>query len=63
MYSSKKGYILEILEIEQDNIRAAIDWAIQNEPLKALQIVYEYSKFWEIRGYLDEAFITKKSLI
>ncbi len=47
---------LERLEIEHDNLRAALSWSLQ-EPGRAeaaLRLCGALSRFWEVRGHFDE---------
>jgi predicted ATPase len=46
---------LENLEQEHDNIRAAIEWNLENKPENALAIVGAIRSFWNRRGHLSEA--------
>jgi predicted ATPase/class 3 adenylate cyclase len=45
---------LDRLEADADNLRLALDGAIQNEPEAAVRIAAAIWKFWELRGYLTE---------
>jgi predicted ATPase len=42
------------LEVEHDNIRSALDWALENEPEAALQMVCSLAGFWLSRSYMTE---------
>jgi predicted ATPase/DNA-binding SARP family transcriptional activator len=42
------------LEAEQDNIRAALAWALENEPETALRLASALSRFWEVRDCESE---------
>jgi predicted ATPase/class 3 adenylate cyclase/DNA-binding XRE family transcriptional regulator len=43
------------LEVEHDNLRAALDWTIDTEQTEtALRLTGALWKFWEVRGYLTE---------
>jgi non-specific serine/threonine protein kinase len=47
-----QGIWLDQLEVEIDNIRAAIDWAVANEQIKfALRLVGALRRFWVIRSH------------
>jgi non-specific serine/threonine protein kinase len=47
---------LERLEREHDNMRAALDWATaEPEPEVAARLAYALWRFWQQRGYLNEA--------
>jgi predicted ATPase/class 3 adenylate cyclase len=42
------------LEVEHDNIRSALGWALESEPESALQMVCSLAGFWLSRRYLTE---------
>ena len=42
------------LEMEHDNIRSALGWALENDPKSALQMVCLLSLFWLSHSYLTE---------
>ncbi len=46
---------LDRLEREHDNLRAALDWATVNEPAVAARMAFALWRFWQQRGYLNEA--------
>lgn len=39
---------------EQDNLRAALSWALENDPEIALRLAYRLSGFWNVLGHLNE---------
>ena len=45
---------LDRLEVEHQNIRAALDWYQQNEPRDALRLAAAMSRFWGVRGHFTE---------
>lgn len=45
---------LNRLEVEHDNIRSALAWALESDPESALQMVDRLSIFWLSRGYQAE---------
>ncbi len=45
---------LDRLEAENDNLRAALEWAIATRPPAALSMSAALVEFWDIRGYLRE---------
>jgi predicted ATPase/class 3 adenylate cyclase len=45
---------LDRLEIEHDNLRAAIGWALAEEPETALRLTAALARFWDIRGHIAE---------
>jgi predicted ATPase len=46
--------LLETLEREHDNLRAAVEWGLGHQPEVALRIVGAIYNFWFRRGYLSE---------
>ena len=46
--------LIDQLEIEHNNVRAAIDWCRQHDPAGALQLAAGMSGFWSLRGYFTE---------
>jgi predicted ATPase/class 3 adenylate cyclase len=47
---------LERLEREHDNMRAALDWATAKpDPAVAVRLAFALWRFWQQRGYLNEA--------
>jgi len=53
--SADQGRWLDRLELDRDNLRAAIDWAIERPlPAEAARLAYALWRFWQKRGYLDE---------
>jgi predicted ATPase/class 3 adenylate cyclase len=46
---------LDRLEREHDNIRAALDWAVDHDPTIAARLAFAIWRFWQQRGYLTEA--------
>ena len=45
---------LERLDVEHDNIRAAIDWYHQEDPAAALRLAAAMSWFWALHGHYTE---------
>ena len=45
---------LDRVEVEHDNVRAALGWAIEHDASVALRIASSLWRFWEVRGYLNE---------
>ena len=54
---------LERLEVEHQNIRAAIDWYTQHEPRDALRLTAAMSRFWGVRGHFTEGRRRLKALL
>ncbi|MCC6984536.1 MAG: tetratricopeptide repeat protein [Bauldia sp.] len=47
---------LDKLEREHDNLRAALDWLTEKpEPALAARLAFDLWRFWQQRGYLNEA--------
>ena len=45
---------LAILDAERENIHAAVQWAVANEPDLALPLAVELRHYWLIRGYVRQ---------
>jgi predicted ATPase/DNA-binding SARP family transcriptional activator len=45
---------LNRLEIEHDNFRSALAWAVQRDPGRAVALVSVLAPFWDRRGHLSE---------
>ena len=45
---------LEQVAQEYDNLRAALDWAIEHDIADALRLAAALADFWHVRGYLSE---------
>jgi predicted ATPase/transcriptional regulator with XRE-family HTH domain len=45
---------LDWLELEHDNLRAALTWALDRDPDVALQLAGALGLFWNVRGYAVE---------
>ena len=54
-FSPERPERLDQLELEHDNLRAALEWATENQPAKALQLAELMSGFWSMRDYYMEA--------
>ena len=46
---------LNRFEVEHDNLRAALEWALDNQADKALRLVGALGDFWVTRNYMTEA--------
>jgi predicted ATPase len=45
---------LDLLELEHDNFRAALDWAEADDPAAALRLANRLTAFWSARGHFSE---------
>ena len=52
--ADQRGW-LDGLERDHDNLRAALDWATEHDPSVAVRLAYALWRFWQQRGYLNEA--------
>jgi tetratricopeptide (TPR) repeat protein len=54
LWESEQGGWLDRLEADHDNMRAALSWSLESEPVTALRIVGALARFWEIRSHYRE---------
>jgi predicted ATPase/DNA-binding CsgD family transcriptional regulator len=52
MWPARKG--LDLLDLEHDNLRAALDWYTVHDPRSALQLANRLTAFWSARGHFSE---------
>ena len=45
---------LDLLELEHDNFRAALDWYCGEDPAMALRLANRLTGFWSVRGHFSE---------
>ncbi|MGZ4426543.1 MAG: ATP-binding protein [Nocardioidaceae bacterium] len=45
---------LDLLELEHDNFRAALDWYRREDPVEALKLANRLTAFWSARGHFSE---------
>jgi non-specific serine/threonine protein kinase len=45
---------LDLLELEHDNFRAALDWYSGTDPAMALRLANRLTGFWSVRGHFSE---------
>jgi len=45
---------LDLIELEHDNFRAALDWAQTDDPAAALRLANRLTAFWSARGHFSE---------
>jgi tetratricopeptide (TPR) repeat protein len=50
----QQGSLLELLEQEHDNLRAALSWALEHDAEQGLRLSVALWWFWFVRGYLSE---------
>ncbi len=56
--------VTDRLETDHDNIRAAIDWAVENgEAEIALRFLAAIWRFWQVRGHLTEARLRADTIV
>jgi len=46
---------LQWVELEHDNLRAALAWSLLADPGRALELAHRAFRFWNIRGHVAEA--------
>jgi predicted ATPase/DNA-binding CsgD family transcriptional regulator len=51
------------LEVEHNNIRAAIDWYRQSSPSEAMRLAASMSTFWNMRGHFTEGRVRLNALL
>jgi Predicted ATPase len=54
--SSDPGRIFERFELEHDNIRSVMRWAVDTEPIMALRLAVALRNFWLLHGHLTEGY-------
>jgi non-specific serine/threonine protein kinase len=42
------------LDSEYGNLSSALEWAMKNDPVRALQLAASLGQYWEVRGYIGE---------
>jgi len=52
---SRQRELLDRLERDHDNFRAAAEWAVAHDPAIAMRLVGSLWRFWHMRGHLNEA--------
>jgi predicted ATPase/class 3 adenylate cyclase len=50
-YSAERQAMMRWLDQEQDNLRLAEDWALEHNPVAALQMTSDLGPYWSLRGY------------
>lgn len=54
---------IKLIEIDLNNIRAAIHWTSENEPDEACKLVNDLTEFWDIKGYFWEGLQTCQRIL
>lgn len=55
LYGIERKTWLDRLEVDLDNIRAALDWAIASKDARhAMELSGSFWRFWQMRGHIDE---------
>jgi len=54
---------VKLLDTESDNIRSAIQWALENQTEDACGLVCNLIDYWDIKGYFKEAFQTSQKFL
>jgi predicted ATPase/DNA-binding CsgD family transcriptional regulator len=52
IWPDKNG--LDLLELEHDNFRAALDWYLDEDPAAGLRLANRLTAFWSARGHFSE---------
>ncbi len=55
LHHSNQAFWLNRLDDEMDNFRMAVEWALTNDVESGLRIAAIPWRFWQVRGYLQEA--------
>jgi predicted ATPase/uncharacterized protein HemY len=48
---------LQLVDVDYENIRAALEWALEADPRAALEMVDKLANYWYVRGYPAEALL------
>jgi non-specific serine/threonine protein kinase len=54
LLTSEQEITLTELDAEYGNLSSALEWAMKNNPVRALQLATALSQFWEVRGYIGQ---------
>ncbi|MFN8490683.1 MAG: LuxR C-terminal-related transcriptional regulator [Caldilineaceae bacterium] len=63
LLSIKQRQVLNQLEGEVDNFRAALRWALDHDPTPGLRMIGDLGSCWRIRGYLTEGMAWAQQLL
>ena len=59
----KQRLVLNQIEIEIDNFRAALRWALDHDPEPGLRMIGDLGSCWRVRGYLTEGMAWAQQLL
>jgi predicted ATPase len=54
LVTSRQAEVLDRFQAEHDNLRAALAWATEHDPVLAGEIAAPVWRYWQMRGYLRE---------
>jgi tetratricopeptide (TPR) repeat protein len=54
LVTAHQAEVLDQLQAEHDNLRAALGWATEHDPALAAEIAAPVWRYWQMRGYLRE---------
>jgi predicted ATPase/DNA-binding CsgD family transcriptional regulator len=63
LMSVKQRLVLNQIEIEVDNFRAALRWALDHDPEPGVRMIGDLGSCWRIRGYLTEGMTWAQQLL
>jgi predicted ATPase/DNA-binding CsgD family transcriptional regulator len=63
LMSAKQRLVLNQIEIEIDNFRAALRWAVDHDPEPGVRMIGDLGSCWRIRGYLTEGMTWAQHLL
>ena len=55
MFGMESLQWLDQMDAEHDNLRAALEWSMSSDPIKALELANSVGGFWSARDYSSEA--------
>ena len=55
MFGTESTELLNQIDIEHDNLRAALEWAVGNNLVKAMKLAYYVAGYWTLRDFTGEA--------
>lgn len=47
---------LKMIDADYENIREALKWAIEEDPVEGIKMSISLGKYWELRGYFSEGY-------